>query len=386
MRIWDVEKKYKASHAIPFGSADADHLYRLNRLSRSQNQQTEPSVPAQVENATPNSSEFSVNLVYEPSQETAVSVSVEDSTRLFQTYFACIHPIWPVLYKPLYESMSFIQLTKELPRSLMFAMFAIAVCIRYDPPTSNLSEEDVPHEISDPVGRASQFLDAALSELQRTGDNKNEFKLVNVLQPSIASCQALVLLALQQHGVAEFSRAAVLCGWATSMAIELRLYRDCWGDDPVQKEVSSRLWWNLYVLDNMLSCEMGRPVTLRAEEADAPYPSVSESDEFELFTPSQGRRPFGHDPVVAIKIRTLSAFHTTIDMIKLMERVSREIYSLAARNSIRRDRTRGDATRMKLSHDILEWERQVEASPLRLDLTGKSVTLPAIVTNYVVSL
>jgi len=313
-------------------------------------------------------------------------VSAEDATRLFQTYFTCIHPIWPVLYKPLYESMSYNQLTKELPRSLLFAMFAIAVCIRADTRSSNPSEEEGQHEISDPVGRASQFLDAALAELQRAGDNKNEFKLVNVLQPSIAGCQALTILGLQQHGVAEFSRAAVLCGLATSMAIDLRLYRDCWPDDPVQKEVASRLWWNLYVLDNMLSCEMGRPVTLRAEEADAPYPSIAESDEFELFTPAQGRRPFGQDPVAAIKIRTLSAFHTTIDMIKLMERVSREIYSLAARQSIRQDRLGGDATRMKLSHDILEWERQVEASPLRLDLTGKTVTLPAIVTNYVVGL
>jgi hypothetical protein len=34
-----------------------------------------------------------------------------------------------------------------------------------------------------------------------------------------------------------------------------------------------------------MSFEMGRPVVLRSEETDCPYPSVSEADEFELIPP-----------------------------------------------------------------------------------------------------
>ncbi|KAI9732920.1 MAG: hypothetical protein M1818_007353 [Claussenomyces sp. TS43310] len=309
----------------------------------------------------------------------------EESGRLFQTYFACIHPIWPLLYKPLYETISYHSLVDELPRPLVYSIFAIAACIHPDSRSSDRSDLDVPqNESATQVGKASQYLDAALSELQCASDGREQSKLINALQPSIAHCQALTILALQQHGVAEFSRAGVLCSLAGAMAIDLRLHRDCWQSDPIQREVASRLWWNVFVLDKMISSEMGRPVILRSEEADAPYPSVSESDEYELFTPGEGMGALKQSPRRAIKMRTLSAFHTTIEMIKIMECMSREIYSLAARESIRQDRALGDAIRMKLSNKIREWERQVEASPLKLDLSGHSVTLPAIVTNYVV--
>lgn len=311
--------------------------------------------------------------------------SVEESIRLFQTYFTCIHPIWPLLYKPLYEAISYHNLAEELPKPLVYSIFAIAACIHPDSRPAERVESDVTqNEGIVQVGMASQYFDAALSELLRSSDGRNEFKLINALQPSIAHCQALTILALQQHGVAEFSRAGVLCGLASAMATDLRLHRDCWQSDPVQREIASRLWWNVFVLDHMISSEMGRPMVLRSEDTDAPYPSVSESDEYELFTPGDGNGLFRYSPRRAIKMRTLSAFHTTIEMIKIQECVSREIYSLAARESIRRDRASGDAIRIKLSNKIREWEKRVEASPLKLDLTGHSVTLPAIVTNSVV--
>lgn len=317
-------------------------------------------------------------------------VPVDESSRLFQTYFSCIHPIWPILYKPLYDSLGYHQLGQHLPKAVVYSIYAIAACL----PSS--SEEVTPPESTTTSAQETQprrqashkpvdYFDAALAELQRSDRGPNgELKLIHVFKPSIAHCQALTLLALQQHGLAEFSRAGVLCGLATSMAIDLRLHRNHWSSDPIEREVCSRLWWNIYILEKMMSFEMGRPAILHMEETDTPYPSIAESDEFELFTPLIKPKS-STVPMVPTKMQTLSAFATTIDMCKIMERVSRDVYSLGARESIRSDRAAGDRLRMKLWQDLQDWKQRIESTPLRLDLSGNSISLPATVTNYVVS-
>lgn len=267
-------------------------------------------------------------------------------------------------------------------------MFAIALCIQADQPAIPTSEQDVPEETSailyQPGKTASEFVHAAILELQRDESTPTGFSAISMFKPSITNCQVLTILALQQHGVAEFARAGILCSLAAAMAIELRLHRNIWTHDEVEKEVASRLWWNLFILDKMLASEMGRPIVLHADDSDAPYPSTSESDEFELFTLTSQRKSIRQEGVPALKLRTLSSFHTTIDMTKLMEKIMRMVYSFGARELIRKDRAVGDNIRMSLSAEIEKWEQNVEASPLRLDLTKESMAPPAIVTNYVV--
>jgi hypothetical protein len=212
--------------------------------------------------------------------------------------------------------------------------------------------------------------------------------MATALQPSITNCQALTLLALQQHGVAEFPSAGVFFFFslAAAMAVDLPLHRKIWSDNGAQQEVASRLWWNIFVLDKMLASEMGRPIVLRFEDSDAPYPSASESDEYERLALSHERKLLGQEGLPIIKLRTISAFHTTIDMTKELELVIREVHSLAAREKIRTDRSYGDDTRMRLSDKLGEWEKKLDASPLRLDPYNASLAPPAIVTNYVVTL
>jgi hypothetical protein len=80
------------------------------------------------------------------------------------------------------------------------------------------------------------------------------FHPLNFIRPSIESCQTLVILALQQHGLGEASNAAMLCNIAAGMAIELRLNEaGPLTADYIEIQVNSRLWWNLYVLDKVLA-------------------------------------------------------------------------------------------------------------------------------------
>lgn len=135
------------------------------------------------------------------------------------------------------------------------------------------------------------------------------------------------------------------------MALELRLHLDNASENTVMKEISSRLWWSIFVLEKMVSFEMGRPVLLRSEEIGRLYPSVFESDEFEPFIPPGNIWHSSKDSIesnINMKAHTISAFHRSINLVKIMERISREVYSFSAREALTQDRALGDATRMQL--------------------------------------
>lgn len=313
-------------------------------------------------------------------------VSPEHAVQLFERYFRHIHPIWPLLYKPIYDPIGYHGLAEYLPKSVSYAIFAIAICLHEETETarSTLTAGDGTLTPLLDVS-ANHFFESALLELQSGKQGKKDMNMLHALRPSIPHCQTLTILALQQHGVAEFPRASLLCNLAATMAIDLRLHRCCGPEGSVERQVGSRLWWNIYVLEKMMSFEMGRPMAWRFEEADAPFPSTEESDEFELFRPpKEGARDARHLAPLQ-KLQTLTAFHTTIDLCRLMERVSCEIYSLGARRMIKESPKSGDATRMRLWRDVQEWRLQRQNSALCLDLGRDGAMLPVVVTNHVVS-
>lgn len=265
-----------------------------------------------------------------------------------------------------------------MPSALVAAIFAIASCI--DSPqmaTANSIVQRYPEP--------ETFFNEA-TELMLYDGLKGSWHPANASIPTITNCQVLTILALQQHGVAEYSRAAILCGLACAMAIEMRLHRPDTSGDPIQAEVRYRLWWNLYILEKMMSCEMGRPVVLRAEETDCPMPSTSEADEFELMSIyTREQSSWGQTRNTSIKLQTISALHTTISLCIIMERISRDIYGISARQAIRADQERGEVRRMEFWSDLRAWEQHIEKGPLRLDLSDNLTSVPATITNYVVS-
>ena len=207
---------------------------------------------------------------------------------------------------------------------------------------------------------------AALLALQKKeGDetrvSTTSFHPLNFIRPSIESCQTLVILALHQHGLGEASNAAMLCNIAAGMAIELRLNE---AGPPeatyIDTQVASRLWWNLYVLDKVLACGLGRPVTLRSEDITTPYPSAAESDEYQLL---QYKRP-GDGEVVPIKSHTMSGFNLTIDLCFILEDILRATCSVTSKQRLCKDLGAAEITRMNLWARIQSCEEAFKSSTI----------------------
>ncbi|OWO98541.1 transcription factor Cys [Marssonina coronariae] len=376
---------------VPAGGGGIDQSGRVRtRLGENQAPRARPpqtysqspsgqSVPESRNNTLPDPPEILRAATQIPTTTLSQNVSPELSTRLLQTYFNCLHPLWPILYKPLYNSLDYASPSAIMPPALVAAIFSIASCV--DRPT-----QYVPKSIMQKYPEPGQFLQDALDILQSDGVGEGQIPIINALKPTITSCQVLTILALQQHGVAEYARAAMLCSLAAGMAIDLRLHRASELDNPIQAEIKSRLWWNLYILEKLIATDMGKPIFLRAEEADCPYPSVDEADEFELMSCQAGNQvSLGLFRNTSIKLRTISGLHSTIGLSKNIEKMSREVYGIAARRVIRENRAAGEAKRMEIWGAFQQWEKDMEASPLRLDLSKDLTSVPAAVTNYVIN-
>lgn len=333
------------------------------------------SLPIQGSNVDENGGSNSMLRRRDSERSSESSALLHDSSRLFLVYFRYIHPIWPLLYKPLYDSLDHQQMLAAMPRSLAFAIFSLAVLIHHvDFETEPLSKHD----------QAKQYFDEALKAL-RGSDAAPNHALAEV-KPSILNCQVYTILALQQHSIGAFSQAGVFCAIASSMAIDQSLYRINSQDNHVDAQIKSRLWWTIYVLEKMLSTEMNRPILLRAEEAETPYPSVDESDEFELYSGSTQPGTLADQSTRhLLKSRTMSAFHTSIKVARIMESVCRDVYSMAARQCIRQDRASGEKVRLRLLAELQVYEAEMEGSSLKLDRSGDVQSIPVTVTNYVVS-
>jgi hypothetical protein len=297
------------------------------------------------------------------------------SARLFKSYFDTIHPTWPILYKPVYDMLDHQRLLDTIPQQLLYAIYSIAACVQ---PLEDSAKPRVPDSTLPPPSLLFQAALLALGN-DHTGDGFHPLKF---LKPSLESCQALTILALQQHGVAESESAALLCSLASGMAIELRLHREMKPSSAsIDSQVRSRLWWNIYVLDKMISSELARPVLLREEDTDTPYPSALESDEYQLLSLSTSSQ----SGPVSVKTHTISGFHTTIQFSKIVEKVLREIYSVAGRTVVRENSHAAEEARMRLWQELKEFHRMLDSSPLKLDLSSPAPAPPVTITNMVVS-
>jgi hypothetical protein len=297
------------------------------------------------------------------------------SLQLFKAYFDTIHPTWPILYKPVYDMLDHQRLLDTIPQQLLYAIYSIAACVQpaEDPANPRTNGNGLPPP--------SLLFQAALLALgnDHTGDGFHPLKF---LKPSIESCQALTILALQQHGVAESESAAVLCSLACGMAIELRLHREMKTNSaPIDAQVRSRLWWSIFILDKMISSELARPVLLRAEDTDTPYPSSLESDEYQLLSLNVS----GQSEQVSVKTHTISGFHTTICFSKIVEKVLRGIYSVTGRAAIRENSQEADKSRAELWLLLQQYHNMLDASPLKLDMSSTAPAPPVTITNMVVS-
>ena len=225
---------------------------------------------------------------------------------------------------------------------------------------------------------------AALLALQKKEDGESRmsgvFHPLNFIRPSIESCQTLVILALQQHGLGEASNAAMLCNIAAGMAIELRLNEaGPLEADYIDTQVNSRLWWNLYVLDKVLACGLGKPVTLRSEDITTPYPSAAESDEYQLL---QFKRP-GDGEIVRTKSHTMSGFNLTIDLCYILEDVLRATCSVTSKQRICNDLEAAEVMRMGLWAKLQNCNEALTSSTIGVRTNGSfRAVVPPVAIIY----
>lgn len=211
---------------------------------------------------------------------------------------------------------------------------------------------------------------AALLALQKKEGDETRmtttFHPLNFISPSIESCQTLVILALQQHGLGEASNAAMLCNIAAGMAIELRLNEAGPPETTyINNQIASRLWWNLYVLDKVLAAGLGRPVILRSEDTNTPYPSAAESDEYQLL---HYKRP-GDNEDVPIKSHTMSGFNLTIDLCFILEDILRATCSVTSKQRMCKDLEAAEITRMSLWSRLQSCEETIKSSTIGVRTT-----------------
>lgn len=137
----------------------------------------------------------------------------------------------------------------------------------------------------------------------------------------------------------------MLCNLASGIAIELDLHVAKSADgDPILAQISSRIWWNLFVLNKMIAYELGGPVSQRSEDSNAPYLSTTELAEYQL---PQFRLPDTTSSITT-KSYTLSGFHATINLTKIMEKVTRQLYSVESWTAVRANLLAADQLRMSI--------------------------------------
>lgn len=308
------------------------------------------------------------------------SIAPNVAQDLLGVYFSSIHPHWPLIYKPQYYLTGNRPTSGGLPKPLLSAMYCIAACIL----NRDRGQSDGVRAGTGPPLSSSLLFQTTIRLLScsTTSETITGWQNLGLLRPSITTCQALTILALQQHGVASFSRSAMLINNAASMAVELRLHRNTTYVDHIQIQVQSRLWWTIYVLEKLMSCEMGRPIFLSADETDTALPSVSESDEYEMYL-AKGAEP---GKTTLVKLKAISGFLMAIRISKIMESISKKIYSISARSEIRKNRAQGEATRLELWSRLMECNADLVSPSSDANVCHDSADSPVAFANIVVSL
>lgn len=313
-------------------------------------------------------------------QQQGLSIDSEVSARLFASYLTNIHPIWPLLYMPMYEQAIYGQSPSALAQPVLYAIYAIAACTE-----SSGGSEDATYATR--VPSPALLFESALLSMQRRGSGEeplsSQFHPLNMLKPSIESCQALVILALQQHGLSEASNAAILCSIAAGMAIDLRLNEEMPANtDHTTTQVASRLWWNLFILDKMLETERGRPFRLRSEDATTPWPSTLESDEYQLIKVPDTKT----GRLTTMKSNSMSGFEKTIQLALIMESITKDVCSVTSKKRLCGDLSVAERTRLGLWEKLDDYRNSLERSSFALTAIDgfRTVVPPVAIINAIV--
>jgi hypothetical protein len=263
---------------------------------------------------------------------------------LIEIYLAFIHPHWPVIYLPRVRDLRNLETQEPI---LFEAIMAIAATT-FDPAVDqkyNLSFS--PHVAS---------VDMVESVRTKIWQDR--------LQPKLSTIQALILLTVLDLGYGRSSFAYQYGGIACRMALDMRLHEaDCEKVVPEKVQERLRVIWACYILDKILAAVLQRPVMMRREDLDVPFPDIMERDEFDLYLAGPTRRFISekaHPSMERTKVHCLSSFQAWANLMYILERILRNVYSRWAMHERKRGANlRYDETLAALDGDLQRWREEL---------------------------
>ncbi|PWN53130.1 hypothetical protein IE53DRAFT_211192 [Violaceomyces palustris] len=303
-------------------------------------------------------------------------------SRLLEIYQAFIHPHWPIIYLPSIPSLRVLEAREPI---LFYALIGVAAA------TLDVSHDDLPLMGASPTGYA------LLSEWYGVGGPQHEsstwspgeisFHYIEKARTGLLSegfeqrlpiIQASILISVWDLGAGRTSSSWHFAGVACRMALDMNLHkpkksslsgggedRFSIGNATNRTQEGRRTFWGCYVLDKILCAVLEKPVQLRFDEVDVPFPSVYERDEFDLWlndTTYPFLQPRGRLDMEGAKVHALSSFQALCQVMHVLERILSEVYSIKARKE--RKETRGESDRAVLSRldwALREWREKLPA-------------------------
>ncbi len=104
-------------------------------------------------------------------------------------------------------------------------------------------------------------------------------------EPTPEFVQTLLLIAFYLQGLNSANAAFSFYGLAMRSALIQGLHRNISFISPEEKEKRKRLWWTVFVMDNIWCANLGHPIHVRIEDIDVDYPeenSVDLHDDFNI--------------------------------------------------------------------------------------------------------
>ncbi|CAD6955950.1 unnamed protein product [Tilletia controversa] len=297
-----------------------------------------------------------------------IELTQEEKNLLFKYYYSDFHPFWPVLFKPALDAIPSDQLPDRLDEVLLYAIWTMGSAVM--PNMQHSSDESRQTQDGHGGGHDTSGTDAADDSMHDGGRNISASERAAItrlrslsstffecaeahlfasrLRPTVSTIQCLFLLSLYSHGCGELSRAWVYSGLACAMLMDLGLHR--WPihriellHESAERETRTRLIWCVYILDKVLSAEMGRPVILRATDCDAPFLSEVEGDELEPWSGSVSGGSLEGGPNNANGTETTQYIHAPsclnwgIRLFQIVEKILSSVHAFRRKAQLRRN-------------------------------------------------
>ncbi|KAI8643543.1 fungal-specific transcription factor domain-containing protein [Parasitella parasitica] len=308
---------------------------------------------------------------------TVTGIDRYTAVRLLKIYFSHIHPILPVIDKTEFIKQYRDRVDTYPSGELLNAMFGAAArfveCESVEPEKKKSLPSDAIWDV--PVGWSNKFFDQAEYIISKWPTN-----------PTISNVQAIILI-LNHRGDRDSKSSACwqLGGFAIRMAQLLGLHRNCdnWEIPRNEKETRKRVWWALYITDRFQTAILGRPINLRDEDNNVPYPDAGadieevmdayEADRYKI----QNCQVFPRFPSLTTPYDTTSngsnrpqIYELFIQFIKLSEILGRILTGLhSPKGRVYSSEHGSDGLITRLDFELTEWRY---AFPTSL----KSINLP----------